>query len=392
MSKRALTFAVAAAALAGCNPDSPTSPDVAAAPDFAAVKFWEAGASVAWNEHASSLAASQPGTLPLDVGRLYLYLSLAQLRAAEAAAETPGPHPPTTAAIGGASAAILNAFFPAKSTEIEGLLDAQAAAAPWPGGKHQDFAAGEAIGREVAARVLAYAAGDLTGLTNPGTPPIGPGFWQWNGGPIARGGLGARPVFLSSGSEFRPAPPPAYGSAAFLAALAEVRQIADTRTAEQIAIAIYWNVNQSPRSEAAMMGLARELIVSHRRSDAEAARIFFLMSGAAFDAIIGCFDAKYHYWFLRPVHADPGIATVFPTPPHPSYPSAHSCVSGALTGVLAEVFPSERDRVEALAEEASLSRLYAGIHYRFDMVAGLELGRSVAAKAMDADLAAVAVR
>ena len=64
----------------------------------------------------------------------------------------------------------------------------------------------------------------------------------------------------------------------------------------------------------------------------------------------------------------------------------------SLTGVLAEVFPSERDRVEALAEEASLSRLYAGIHYRFDMVAGLELGRSVAAKAMDADLAAVAVR
>ena len=139
------------------------------------------------------------------------------------------------------------------------------------------------------------------------------------------------------------------------------------------------------------MGLARELIVAHRRNDTEAARIFFLMSGAAFDASIGCFDAKYHYWFLRPVHADPGIVTVFPTPPHPSYPSAHSCISGALSGVLAEVFPSERRRVEALADEASLSRLYAGIHYRFDMVAGLKLGRDVAAKAMNADLSAVAV-
>lgn len=390
MSRRTLAFAIAVGALAGCSPDAPTGPE--AAPEFAAVKFWEVGATVTWNEHATVLAASQPAALPLDVGRLYLYLSLAQLRAAEAAAESPGPHPPTSAAIGGASASVLAAFFPAKSAEIEALLDAQEAARPWPGGKHQDFAAGETLGRAVATRVLAYAAGDLTGLTDPGTPPIGAGFWIWNGGPIARGGLGARPVFLSTGSEFRPAPPPAFGSAEFLAALAEVRQIADTRTSEQIAIANFWNVNQSPRSEAAMMGLARELIVSHRRSDAEAARILFLMSGAAFDAIIGCFDAKYHYWLLRPVHADPGIVTVFPTPPHPSYPSAHSCVSGALTGVLAEVFPSERDRVEAAAEEASLSRLYAGIHYRFDMVAGLQLGRTVAAKAMAANLADVAVK
>jgi hypothetical protein len=392
MSKRALNVALAVVAVAGCNADAPTAPEAGGVPEFAAVRFWEAGSAVAWNERATSLAATQPATLPIDVGRLYLYLSLAQLRAAEAAAETSTPHPPTTGAIAGASAAILSAFFPARTAEIEASLDAQAAAQPWPGGKHQDFAAGEAIGRTVAARVLTYAAGDLTGLTNPGTPPIGPGFWLWNGGPIARGGLGARPVFLSSGSEFRSPPPPAYGSAEFAVALAEVRQIADTRTAEQIAIANYWNLNQSPRSEAAMMGLARELIVSHRRSDAEAARILFLMSGAAFDAVIGCFDAKYHYWYLRPVHADPGIVTVFPTPPHPSYPSAHSCVSGALTGVLAEVFPSERERVEALAEEASLSRLYAGIHYRFDMVAGLRLGRDVAAKAMAANLETVAVQ
>ena len=392
MSKLASTLVLAGVALAGCGSDSPTGPAATIVPEFAAVKFWEAGASVAWNEHASTLAASQPASLPLDVGRLYLYLSLAQLRAAEAASATRGAHPPTTAAIGAASASILDAFFPARTAEIEALLDAQAAAPGWPGRKHENFEAGEAIGRAAAARVLAFAAGDLTGLTNPGTPPIGPGFWIWNGGPIARGGLGARPLFLSSGSELRPPPPPAYGSEAFVAALAEVRHIADTRTTEQTAIANFWNVNQSPRSEAAMMGLARELIVRYRRSDVEAARILFLMSGASFDAVIGCFDAKYHYWTLRPVHADAGIITVFPTPPHPSYPSAHSCVSGALSGVLGEVFPSERARVEAMAEEASLSRLYAGIHYRFDMEAGLGLGRAAATKAMRADLGAVAVK
>jgi hypothetical protein len=60
--------------------------------------------------------------------------------------------------------------------------------------------------------------------------------------------------------------------------------------------------------------------------------------------------------------------------------------------VLAAVFPSEAGRLADIAEEASLSRLYAGIHYRFDMVAGLALGRAAAAKAMAANLDEVAVR
>jgi len=117
----------------------------------------------------------------------------------------------------------------------------------------------------------------------------------------------------------------------------------------------------------------------------------FLMGAASFDALIGCFEAKYHYWFIRPPQADPGIVTTFPTPPHPSYPSAHSCSSGALAGVLVAIFPSEARRLAAVAEESSLSRLYAGIHYRFDMEAGLALGRAVAAKALGADLDEVAV-
>ena len=381
---------MASLALGAC--DARTSPD-AAAPDVAgaevgAVKFWDAGATVAWNALAVELAAATP----VDIGRLNLYLGLAQLRAAEAAEATSAAHPPVGGAIGGASAAVLTAFFAGSAAQIEAALDAQAAAGSWPGAKHQDFAAGEAIGRDAAARVLAYAATDGVGLTDPGTPPLGDGFWIWNGGPIIRGNLGARPIFLASADEFRPGPPPAFGSAPFTAALAEVRGIADTRTAEQLAIARFWNVNQSGRSNAAFMEIARELIVSHRRSDTEAARIMFLMGAASFDALIGCFEAKYHYWFIRPPQADAGIVTAFPTPPHPSYPSAHSCSSGALAGVLAAVFPSEARRLAAVAEESSLSRLYAGIHYRFDMEAGLALGRAVAAKALAADLDEVAVR
>jgi hypothetical protein len=60
--------------------------------------------------------------------------------------------------------------------------------------------------------------------------------------------------------------------------------------------------------------------------------------------------------------------------------------------VLSAAFPSERERLAQVAEEASLSRLYAGIHYRFDMVAGLALGRAAAERAIAADVDAVAVR
>ena len=393
MFKRMLVLGPAALLAAACGSDRPNPTGTTLA--FSAVKFWEAGATVSWNKVASDLAAAAPAP-GINIFRLNAYLSLAQFRAAEAAQATPGPHPPISAAIGGASVAVLNSFFPLNIAQLEATLDAQQASDPWPGAAHADFAAGEAIGRTVGARVLTFAQGDLYGLTDPlippvGPPPVGPGHWIYAPPPaIARGGLGTRPFFLTSQDQLQPPPPPAFGSPAFNAALAEVRQVSDTRTQVQIDIANYWNVNQSPRSNAALTGIARELIVSYHRTDAEAARIMFLTSAATFDAIIGCFDAKYHYWFIRPPQADPGITTVFPTPQHPSYPSAHSCISGAGTGVLSAVFPSERDRLAAVAQEASLSRLYAGIHYRFDMEAGLELGRRAAALALASDLDQVA--
>lgn len=77
---------------------------------------------------------------------------------------------------------------------------------------------------------------------------------------------------------------------------------------------------------------------------------------------------------------------VFPTPNHPSYPSAHACISGAVSTVLSAQFPSEKDELTALAEEGALSRLFAGIHYRFDNETGLALGRRVGALALDRDV------
>ena len=389
MRSRLTSLAVPLVLLAACS-EQPTAPagstvGASAALRGGAPKFWETGATVAWNELADRLLARRPtNALRVDV-----YLALAELRAAEAAQAGTQPHPPISAAIGGASVAVLSVFFPLDIAELEAALDAQEAADPWPGDKHENFAAGEAIGRAIGARVNTFAQSDLVGLTDPGLPPVGPGYWIPNGPPV-RGFLGARPFYLSSTDELRPPPPPAFGSAEFNADLAEVRHISDTRTAEQVAIAQYWHVNQSPTSNAAWNAIARELIVKYRKSDAEAARILFLSYSAFWDGIVGSFDGKYTYWVIRPSQADPGITLPISLPNHPSYPSNHATVDGALAGILEAAFPAERKRLEQIAEEAAVSRLYGGIHYRFDMEAGLALGRAAAAKALAADLATVA--
>jgi len=398
-----LTLAAGALLFAAC--DQPQT-----APEVSGVESVEtgalehrsrsAGATPTWNELATSLA----DRTPIDQGRLYSYLSLAQLRAAEAAREDHRHgdhrrchhrrfhnHLPVSPAIGGASAAVLNAFFPANTAEIEAALDAQEAAAAAAGGKPENFTEAEALGREVGAEVMAYAAGDRVGLTDPGTPPIGDGFWKWSGGPIVRGNYRARPFFLASDSQYRPGPPPTFGSPDYLAALAEIRQYSDTRTAEQLAIAQYWNLNQSGRRNAVFNNKAAELIRQYGVGDTRAARIMFLMNAAQYDALVACFDAKYHYWFIRPSQADPAITLPVGLPPHPSYPSAHSCVSGSMSGVLMAFFPKDAATLEAMAQEAGISRMYGGIHYSFDNFTGIDLGRRVARKALRSDLDQVAV-
>src|SRR2546426_8819649 len=77
--------------------------------------------------------------------------------------------------------------------------------------------------------------------------------------------------------------------------------------------------------------------------------------------------------------------TLFRSPNHPSYPSGHSCVSSSAAEVLSAFFPEERAQLDAMVIEAGLSRMYAGIHYRFDIEARQALGRSVARLAIAAD-------
>src|SRR5580765_436734 len=106
MFKRTLVMGTTALFVAACGTDRPGPTDATSASTtlrpgggaaFSAVKFWEAGATVSWNQLATDLATAAPAP-GINAIRLYAYLSLAQFRAAEAAQATPGPHPPIGAA------------------------------------------------------------------------------------------------------------------------------------------------------------------------------------------------------------------------------------------------------------------------------------------------------
>ena len=127
-----------------------------------------------------------------------------------------------------------------------------------------------------------------------------------------------------------------------------------------------------------MNEIASEMIVSHRNSEREAARVLALANMADFDVLNACFDAKFAYYLIRPSQADPLIKLPIGLPNHPSYPSGHSCVTSAFATVLASVFPDESDRLHGMVVEAGLSRMYGGLHYRFDCEVGQALGRQVA--------------
>jgi membrane-associated phospholipid phosphatase len=373
-----------AIAAAGCA-DQPTALRRVPGVELSAVKFWDVTASTRWNQRANQLMGVRPPpNAQAWSSRMLTYLSIAQYRAAlaaEAGKET-SMHPSVSAAVGGASAAVLAAFFPLDVASIESQLTSDLATPGWPGEQNDDPAAGVAIGRAVGAAVIAWSATDHYFVDLPGVPPLGPGNWRSAAGvATVRSLIGTRPFLLTSPDEIRPGPPPAFDSPEYLSALAEIRQISDTRTPEQISIAQFYAWGTAPFTPGNLNLIADQVIADHHRTETEAARILAYANAAAFDAQLACFDAKFTYWFVRPTQADPGITLAIPLPNHPSYPSGHSCVTAGLMTVLIDAFPSERDKLNNIITQAGLSRMYGGLHYRFDIEAGQIIGRRAAALA-----------
>lgn len=284
----------------------------------------------------------------------------------------------------GASWQVLAFFFPSAESALEQLVLAEAEAR---GVTHPQFQRGLAVGMEMASKTIERARNDRFTVPFTGTVPVGPGLWVNAGVPIGAMGGNVLPFVLTSGNQFRSPPPPAFGSPAFLADLDEIRMISATRTPEQLAIARFWAYPAGTFTSAGHWNqLAGNYIAQYRLNERAAAHVFALMHAAQFDAnVIGCFDSKYTYWYIRPTQADPTITLGIGLPNHPSYPSGHSCASSAATTVLAYFFPDKVAELAAQLTEAGLSRMYGGLHYRFDITAGVQLGTSVAQWAIGID-------
>jgi membrane-associated phospholipid phosphatase len=407
---------VAATTLSACA-DAPTGTVAPAAPGPSAireaVRFWDALATTRWNRRATDLLRGLPAGTPSNgqawASRTLTYLSLAQYRAALAATapSTRPKHPSATAAVGRASFEVLTAFFrtapgvpEAVREQITATLDQQRMGDASPPrwlreADWDDVAEGDAIGLAAAQAVLAEASRDGY-LSRPApVPPAGATSWV-PGGPVVRSLWGATPFFLAPQDLLLSPPPPPDGSPEFQAALAEVYAVVSARTPGQLEIALKWDKvpPNGPYTAGSWNEIAEELIRSRHRKEVEAARILAYANAAAFDAQIDCFTTKFAYWVRRPSQADPRLEpylafrtpTSLGIPNHPSYPSAHSCISAAFGAVLAGAFPRERRWLDAQVEEAGMSRIYAGIHYRFDIDAGQEIGQRAAAKALAGSL------
>ncbi|HYW30461.1 MAG TPA: hypothetical protein VE869_03060, partial [Gemmatimonas sp.] len=155
-----------------------TSIATAALAKGGAPKFWEQGSSVYWNRMGRELLATTPlAGNPAVQARVFTYLAIAQYNAVVAAENgaVKGDHPSGAAAAAAASVGVLKSLLPALSASIDTRLADQLASDPWPGEKNRDVAMGLAIGTQIAAAVVAYAATDNVGLTQAPPVPVGPG-------------------------------------------------------------------------------------------------------------------------------------------------------------------------------------------------------------------------
>lgn len=181
-----------------------------------------------------------------------------------------------------------------------------------------------------------------------------------------------------------PPPPPAIGSAEFKEDVENVRNISDNRTREQWRISDFWADGGGTSTPPGHWNrIAEGLIVEAKMSELRSARVFSLMNRAMMDAGILSWWSKYKYYLPRPSQIDPEITIATGIPNFPSYVSGHSTFSASAGTVLGYLFPQEKVSLIQMYEEAGISRVYGGIHYNCDNIAGRDAGIRVGELAIE---------
>jgi hypothetical protein len=178
-------------------------------------------------------------------------------------------------------------------------------------------------------------------------------------------------------------PPLSTKSPEFQAQVAEVKYYTENPTRERIAIVHYWADGAGTHAPPGHWNqIAEKSIVTARMSEVRTARTLALLNTAMMDAAVSCWYTKSFYYVPRPSQMDNGIKTLTGLPNFPAYTSGHSTFSAAAATVLGYIFPESSSSFQAMADEASKSRLYGGIHYKMDCDGGLKIGKAVGDKAV----------
>ena len=299
-------------------------------------------------------------------------------------------HASVDAAIAAAAVTVLNAMYPDRTRTFEGrqteLLNVKLAA-----GSHtaSDLETGTRLGVAVGARALARAGDDGAATVWRGTIPPEPGSWKpakpyRNDQPTEALAGTWRPWLMSSGAQFRPAPPPAHDSSERRAEADEIVKLNDELTDDQIRTARLWADGPDTDTPSGhWTRIAIDLATRDALTLPDTQRLLAHLALAQADAFIASWDAKFTYWSERPIGLIPGFASTIVTPNDPSYISGHATVAGASASVLAAFFPADAATLTAQANEAGFSRLAGGVEWRSDIDVGLDVGRRIGQLAVD---------
>jgi hypothetical protein len=290
-------------------------------------------------------------------------------------------YPSEHAAIAGAAAGVLAAMFPNDAAALQAMAQEAGHTRLVMGTNYRsDIEAGLALGQAVARKASARAAADGADAVWTGSVPVGPGLWTGSN-PLEPLQGTWKPWLMSSGSQFRPGPPPAVGSPELNAELALIKQITSSPTPSQRAIAVDFAASHLGR----FWTMLYESVRRERLSVPQETRVTGTISALGADSVIAGHDAKYVYWHPRPSMADPTIVPLIPVPNHPSYPSNAAIIYSAYGEYLSTVIPNDAARFRYYGEEGGMSRIYAGIHYPSDERASSQMGQSLAALAIQRD-------
>jgi hypothetical protein len=304
-------------------------------------------------------------------------------------------YPSEDAVVAGVAAEMMKLLFPGDQDFIQQKIDEHKRARIIAGANvRSDIEAGEALGRAVALKFVTRARGDRAGTaggnqtvwTQYETDCMTRGETPWYSQEVPK-----RPPMLMLYSKvkgflcdsltvisLRPGPPPSTSSEQMKKELAEVYSYTSNPKRENIAIVHFWADGVATVTPPGHWNdIACNDFIKMNYSEVRWARNLALLNMAEMDAAIVTWDTKFAYFNPRPSQLDPRIKVLTGLPNFPSYISGHSTFSGAAATILGHILPDRKAAYEAMAQEAAMSRLYGGIHYRADCEVGLTVGKNV---------------